>query len=326
MHARRTAGPSCVRSCMRRACSSTPDPLRVYTCTSVPPPDGSALKPPAAVLLPACPQPAALRHPAKMNFTDVEQALVVTEVLSGLGCSAGNLRDCIPAPSTSLIVATGGALAIGYAMWEQSKFWMYRQTKKGPMPGEPASRRQCKAVLPRPLPVGELTSPCVTASRGRRRQPALTHNAQGAAGSSCSRGNRGARQAPLPPPCKALAAHSRWGPGPAVCGRTHRMCTRRTCIVCGLCHKQPATPLPSMCPAGPLPLRRQALQCARIRCMHTSVVKPPCPRAAPTHNRLPAPHIPACTSGPAMPHASCGHPRTPASPTARPPQPHKPPG
>lgn len=69
-----------------------------------------------------------------MNFTQIEQTLGVGDIMRGLGCSQDNVADCLPSGST--LIAAGGALALGYTLFEQARFKWYRRTKdKGELPG-----------------------------------------------------------------------------------------------------------------------------------------------------------------------------------------------
>ncbi|KAG2482695.1 hypothetical protein HYH03_018401 [Edaphochlamys debaryana] len=54
---------------------------------------------------------------------------VLNGVLARMGCTSSTLADCVP--SSSALVAAGGALALGYTLWEQIKFQWYRRSSKG---------------------------------------------------------------------------------------------------------------------------------------------------------------------------------------------------
>ncbi|GFR45001.1 hypothetical protein Agub_g6311 [Astrephomene gubernaculifera] len=58
----------------------------------------------------------------------------MADLLARMGCSSGSIAECMP--SSSALIAAGGALALGYTLWEQAKFRWYRAFKKGGvMPG-----------------------------------------------------------------------------------------------------------------------------------------------------------------------------------------------
>ncbi len=83
-----------------------------------------------------------------MNSTSlIDEGLLgggVGELLGRLGCTSSTLSDCMP--SSSALLAAGGALALGYGIWEQAKFRWWRMSKKGgePLPGEPISAGDSK--------------------------------------------------------------------------------------------------------------------------------------------------------------------------------------
>lgn len=76
-----------------------------------------------------------------MNFSHFDASMGVSQLLSQLtGSSEGaeafqaKIRDNLP--SASMLLAAGSTAVLGYAVWEQIKFRMYRAGKQGPLAGE----------------------------------------------------------------------------------------------------------------------------------------------------------------------------------------------
>ena len=72
---------------------------------------------------------------AKMNFTQIDESLGISSLLTQMGASAG--EEGFKMPSATLIAAAGSSALIGYALWEQVKFRMYRAGKKELVAGVP---------------------------------------------------------------------------------------------------------------------------------------------------------------------------------------------
>ena len=79
-----------------------------------------------------------------MNFSQFDASFGVSQLLSQLTGSpdgietlsamSAKLRDNMP--SASMLVAAGSTAAVGYALWEQIRFRMYRAGKQGSIAGE----------------------------------------------------------------------------------------------------------------------------------------------------------------------------------------------
>lgn len=63
-----------------------------------------------------------------MNFTQIDESLGISSLLTQMGAAAG--EEGFKMPSATLIAAAGSSALIGYALWEQVKFRMYRAGKK----------------------------------------------------------------------------------------------------------------------------------------------------------------------------------------------------
>lgn len=65
-----------------------------------------------------------------MNSTAIADAAgSLGDVLGHFGCTSSTISDCLP--SGSALMVAGGALALGYTVWEQAKFRWYRMANKG---------------------------------------------------------------------------------------------------------------------------------------------------------------------------------------------------
>jgi hypothetical protein len=76
-----------------------------------------------------------------MNFTQVDETLGFSQLLSQLTGSSDGMTDLSTKfkenmPGASLLLAAGSTALIGYAVWEQLKFRMYRAGKKEAVPGK----------------------------------------------------------------------------------------------------------------------------------------------------------------------------------------------
>mmetsp|Transcript_22957 Transcript_22957/g.50366 ORF Transcript_22957/g.50366 Transcript_22957/m.50366 type:complete len:531 (+) Transcript_22957:194-1786(+) len=74
-----------------------------------------------------------------MNFTSIDAAMGVSQLFTQLSTPEGieelnaRIRDNVP--STATLLTWGSAAMVGYAVWEQIKFRMYRAGKKEQLPG-----------------------------------------------------------------------------------------------------------------------------------------------------------------------------------------------
>ncbi|GAX72950.1 hypothetical protein CEUSTIGMA_g405.t1 [Chlamydomonas eustigma] len=75
-----------------------------------------------------------------MNFTQIDETLGVSQLLNQITGSPDGMSDLSARikeniPGASLMLAAGSTVLIGYAVWEQIKFRMYRAGKKEAVPG-----------------------------------------------------------------------------------------------------------------------------------------------------------------------------------------------
>lgn len=69
-----------------------------------------------------------------MNFTQIDASLGISSLLSQMGAGEeGGFK--LSMPSATLVVAAGSSALLGYALWEQVKFRMYRAGKKEMLAG-----------------------------------------------------------------------------------------------------------------------------------------------------------------------------------------------
>lgn len=74
-------------------------------------------------------------HSSARPVRSVRLSMNATDILSGLGGADGGQSSAMPGAAT--LLAAGSTAVVGYALWEQIKFRMYRAGKDGyQMPGE----------------------------------------------------------------------------------------------------------------------------------------------------------------------------------------------